>query len=50
MLIDVTLAVLVAVAVALAISAKVEPEALEPDVWAYLFADALGALMLFRRR
>jgi CDP-diglyceride synthetase len=49
-LIDVVLAILVTVAVALAISAKVEPEALEPDVWAYLFADGLGALMLVRRR
>ena len=49
-LIDVALAILVTVAVALAISAKVEPEALEPDVWAYLFAVALGALMLVRRR
>ena len=47
---DVVLAILVMVAVSLAISAKVEPEALEPDVWAYLFAVALGALMLVRRR
>ena len=41
---------MVAVAIALAMSAKVEPEALEPDVWAYLFAVGLGALMLVRRR
>ena len=49
-LIDVALAVLVTSAVALAISAKVEPEALEPDAWAYLFAVGLGASMLVRRR
>ncbi len=49
-LVDVALAILVTVAVALAISAKVEPEALEPDVFAYLFAVGLGALMLVRRR
>ena len=47
---DVILAVLVAVAIALASAAKVEPEALDPDVWSYLFAVALGALMLVRRR
>ena len=49
-LIDAALAMLVTSAVALAISAKVEPEALEPDAWAYLFAVGLGALMLVRRR
>lgn len=49
-LIDAVLAVLVAGAISLAISAKVEPEALDPDVWAYLLANALGALMLVRRR
>jgi len=47
---DVVLAILVMVAVSAAISAKVEPEALEPDVWTYQFAVALGALMLVRRR
>ena len=47
---DIVLAVLVAVAIALASAAKVEPEALDPDIWSYLFAVALGALMLVRRR
>ena len=47
---DVILAVLVTIAIALASAAKVEPEALDPDVWSYLFAVALGALMLVRRR
>jgi signal transduction histidine kinase len=49
-LIDIVLAILVAGAISLAISAKVEPEALDPDVWAYLLANGLGALMLVRRR
>lgn len=47
---DVALAVVVALAIALASAAKVEPEAMDPDVWSYLFAVALGALMLVRRR
>lgn len=47
---DVVLAVLVAVAIALASAAKVEPEALDPDVWSYLFAAVMGGLMLVRRR
>ncbi len=47
---DVVLAILVMVAVSLAISAKVEPEALEPNAVAYSFAVVLGALMLVRRR
>ena len=47
---DVLLAVVVTAAVAVATAAKVEPEALEPDIWAYLFAVGLGALMLVRRR
>jgi len=49
-LIDCALAVVVAAAVALAITAKVESEARDPDVFAYLFAVGLGALMLVRRR
>ncbi len=49
-LVDAVLAVVLAVAIGLASSAKIESNALDPDVWAYLFAVALGALMLVRRR
>ncbi|MET0863826.1 MAG: histidine kinase [Nakamurella sp.] len=47
---DIALAVVVTAAVAFATAAKVEPEALDPDFWAYSFAVVLGGLMLVRRR
>jgi signal transduction histidine kinase len=49
-LIDAALALVVAVAIGFAIAAKVEPEAAEPDAFAYCFAIALGGLMFLRRR
>jgi len=48
--IDIALAIVVTAGIAVATAARVEPEALEPDVWAYLFAVGIGALMLVRRR
>ncbi len=50
MLVDAAFAVVVTAAIAVAVTAKVEPDARDPDVVAYAFAVLLGALMLVRRR
>ncbi len=49
-LVDAALAVAVTTAISVAIAAKVEPDARDPDLVAYGFAVAVGALMLIRRR
>ncbi|HSL64960.1 MAG TPA: hypothetical protein VK874_09910, partial [Gaiellaceae bacterium] len=48
--VDAVLAAATAVAIAIAIAARQEPDAKEPDAFAYLLGVAIAALLLARRR